>query len=169
MPLKRTLRKPPQSFLCFIMIAALSQYGYTPLSYIIFHPHILIHATSKSRASDRDACLKNYFFFLGRLFLFSCPVHGSGTFEGQARGKVHPNAVSSVLPWVSVLPGSCFPRRPCYRCCVPKCDTAKTPEAPPSLLTTSLLCAWPGTQGNYPTQEPHRELCLQLPHESGTH
>lgn len=35
------------------------------------------------------------------------------------------------------LPGCCSPSRPCCGLCVPKCDTAKTPKALPSLLPTT--------------------------------
>lgn len=118
----RELKKSaPPCFLC--LITAMSQ---TPLLYLT-NPLNLSHATSRRGASDRNTCSRNcsFFlfcsFFLPLLVLFPSPVHGSGVSEGQSRGKVHPNVITSALPQVSMLPGSCSPSRPCGRLCVSKC------------------------------------------------
>lgn len=97
-----------------------------PLLYLT-NPLDVTHATSRSGASSRNTCSRNCSFFLFCSFfvplpvLFPSPVDGSGVSEGLSRGKVHPNAITSALPQVSVLPGSCSPSRPCGGLCVPKC------------------------------------------------
>lgn len=84
------------------------------------------------------------FFFLGDSSsvhaLFSEVEH----FVVQARGKGHPNAISSALPQVSVRPGSCSPSRPRCRRCVPRCDTAKNSRSPaqPTDHIPAMCLAW---------------------------
>lgn len=102
------------------------------------------------------------FFFL--LILFPSPVPRSGLSEGQSRGKVPPSTITSALPQVSMLPGSCSPSRPCGRLCVPRCVIQQSLQGPcPVYCSHPLLCAWPRTQVNHLAQGPPRELCLQVP------
>lgn len=139
--------------------------------FVFHHPINLTHATSRSGASDRNTCSRNssffsfcsFFFFL--LILFPSPVPRSGLSEGQSRGKVPPIAITSALPQVSMLPGSCSPSRPCGRLCVPRCVIQQSLQGPcPVYCSHPLLCAWPRTQVNHLAQGPPRELCLQVHH-----
>lgn len=108
-------------------------------SHLLYPPPHLIHVSRRSGASDEDACPGNcsfFFFFLADSSSVPCPVSQKRSIKAQARGKVHPNAISSALCLshsypVSMLPCSCSPSRPCYRLCVPEYDTAKTPEPHP--------------------------------------